>query len=827
MPDNSDTCALCGLPTRFGNHRLDAAGRSYRFCCMGCRQVFAVLMAATGSADPADFRQSALFRQCRAAGIIPASEDDLQPAAAAEGDPLMLADPAAGDNTGTDRPSLTLQLRVSGMWCAACAWVIDATLKNTPGIIRSTCNFSTDRLRCEYDPVRSSPTQILEAIARLGYSAAPADNYDRSGENRREFVRFGVAAVLTMNVMMLSFALYSGFFNELTPDAVSKLSWPIFLLSSAVLVYGGKNIFRKAVTGVFSAAAGMETLIATGTLSAYLYSVYNFTRDDIHLYFDTAAMLITLVLLGKLLERRTKNRVLEDLDDFFSLLPTKVRICTEQFPLGRYAAVDQLARGDVFCVDASDVVPADGIVRDGGGQVDESSLTGEARPVDRKSGDRVLSGTRILRGRFRVKAEAVGEDSTLGQMIRIIEGALNQKAQFEGKTDRWLTGFVPLVLLLATGTGLIGLLRGLTTETAVIRAVTVMVISCPCALGVAIPLARVAGISAAGRIGLLVRNFAAFERADSVDAVVFDKTGTLTEGRWRLLAVEPAESGVDPDAILAAAAALEAESDHHVALEIKREARRRGRPTVAVTDIRMHDNGVSGRLGGVPLRLGSMAFVGSAFDGGADRATAADTDHAGRSAVYLSRDGRPWARLVFGDTLRAASVQTVRQLQRRGVEVALVSGDDPVATGRVAAAAGIATARGGLLPSEKVQFVKALQDSGRRVAMVGDGINDAPAMAQANLAVAVHSGSHLGKEAADVTLMRGDPHQLLDFFHLARLTNRKVVQNLWFSFLYNIIGIPVAMMGLLNPLVAVSAMLLSSLTVIGNTLLLANARPRR
>jgi len=813
-------CDLCGLTLRTPSYSLDGNETSYRFCCMGCRQVFSMLLEATGSPDPESFQRSDLFLQCRKLGIIPASEDDLEAMDAAGS---QRSSPSHAGLQEQPENTLSLQLQVRDMWCPACAWVIDETLKRRPGVVASTCNFSTDSLRVQYDPVATSPDRIRTAVESLGYRVREPD-LPGMLETRNEWMRFGICALLTVNVMMLSFALYSGFFSEFSAEFINYLSWPIFLLATAVMGYGGGPIFRKTVRGLAASAVGMETLIAIGASTAYLYSVFNLLRQDIHLYFDTAAMLITLVLLGKLLERRAKDRVLEDLQNFFSLQPTKVRIRSAGFPRGRFAAVEQLRKGDVFLLQSDEICPADGFVEDGSAVVEESALTGEPAPLHRKPGDFLRSGTRMVSGRLGVRATHVGEESTLGRMIRIMERSLLQKSRFEGRTDRFLTGFVPAVVLLAAGTAVVCLAAGLPAPQALIRAVTVLVISCPCALGVAIPLARVAGIASAGRIGILVRNFSAFERTEGVDTFVFDKTGTVTSGHWHLQQVATL-ADIDEDRILSMAAGLEAGLDHPVAVEISRRCGARGLPVDVPDEISVHPNGIRGRFGAMQAAIGSRKFLESEFSG-LDCARRPDGD-GGRSVVYFALDGRPAALLLFGDPVRRGARRTVERLRTAGWQTALISGDEPAATAYVGRQLRFDEIRGGLLPQDKAEYLQSLGEQGRRSVMVGDGVNDAPAMAAADLAVAVHSGSRLGREVADITLMQGKPEQLLDFLPLAARTNRIIRQNLVFSLAYNLISIPLAMSGLLNPLIAVCAMLLSSLSVIGNTLRLVRSYRRK
>ena len=805
------TCNLCGLPLRHATVTAEFSGHTYAFCCNGCRQVFTILMESTDSPNPEAFRETDLFRQCRARGIIPGSEEELT------GDNTHeKAQPLTSAVKGKD--VLTLKLLVSNMWCSACAWVIDESLKRIPGVVDSTCNFSTDRLHVVYDPVEVSSHQIIETIGKLGYRAAAPGESEQTSERRREFVRFALSAFLTMNVMMLSFALYTGFFTDLSPENAAKISWPMFIMATAILIYGGYDFYRKAWAGLRNAAFSMETLIIIGALSAYFLSTYNLFTQSIHLYYDTASMLITLVLLGKTLERRAKGRVLEDLENFFALMPAKVRICSNNFPDGRYVAIAQLAAGDIFKVGESDIIPADGRILSGKGSVEESSLTGEPFPITKKPGDFIRSGARVQQGSFKIKAEKVGTESTLGQMIEIIEKTLLTKMPIEGKTDVILQWFVPAILVMAAVTATVCGFMGLSTETSVLRAVTVMVISCPCALGIAIPLARVAGISIAGKKGILVRNFRAFEMAQRVGAFVFDKTGTITHGNWTLQKIA-AFAPYDENRALELAAGLEQNSDHFIAREILRQTQKRHIEPAAIEDIEIEENGVTGRFNGDSLKIGSADFLKGAkvkFD--KFRETGEVRQESANSYVYLSIADRPAAVFVFGDRVRNGAEAVVEKLLQQGFQLALVSGDGIETTRAIAKEVGIRDAYGGLMPDDKVTVVKALQDRNQPVAMVGDGINDAPALVQADLSLAVHSGANLGEEVADVTLMRADPEQLVDFLIFAGAVNKKISQNLIFTFAYNVISIPMAMSGLLSPLVAVSAMLLSSISVIGNTL---------
>ncbi len=822
MSSTPEVCALCGLPLRYGRCVGQHGDRELHFCCQGCRQVYSVLAEAADAGDPADFRHTTLFQRCVAMGIIPSSEEALAAAHAAVRDDARQGAPPS---TVEREDFLTLHLAVSGMWCPACAWVIEEALRKQSGIDQAHCNFSTDRLRCTYDPTRTAPDRIQTIVRKLGYHADLPDTMRTDRERRRAFVRFAVSTFLTMNVMMLALALYTGFFTALEKEAVWKISWPMFMMATVVMGYGGLPLFHKGLSGILAGQAGMEALVGIGALSAYGYSVVNLLQGSLHLYFDTACMLIVLVQLGKLLEGWAKNRIQEDLGHYYALMPAKVRFCRDIDDQGRYVAAEMLQSGDLFRVTEGETLPADGLIARGRGLVDASSLTGEARPLPKAAGDRLVSGTRVVAGRFVVRAEEVGREAMLGQMLRIMDGALGRKIAVEGRTDRILRIFVPVMVGLAAGTALVLLMRGAAFETAFVRGLTVLVISCPCALGVAVPLARVAGVTLAARKGILVQEFAAFDLAQRIDTVVFDKTGTLTRGNWQLQTIVSL-SALDEKTVLGVTAGLEQQVDHVIAVEIRRAAKARQIAPLVVSTVTAHEQGLSGRWDGRAVRLGSANFVGAGPEESKNRATPAGDDRAVTSWIFLSVDDRIVARLGFGDRLKPSAAAAVRRMRSRGLALRLVSGDSQNAVQQVGGRLAFPDARGDQRPLPKAHFIEALRREGAIVAMVGDGINDAPALAAADLSVAIFAGRQLGREAQAVTLMQGDPLQLETFLAFAERVNRKIQQNLWGSLIYNVISIPIAMTGWLSPLVAVGAMLLSSLSVTGNTLLLVHSERR-
>ncbi len=826
------TCDLCGLSLRHGAVSAIISEKSMQFCCFGCKQVYEILLAASGDLAPDEFRETDIFKRCLAAGIIPESMDDLEKKKLSTTPgkvPGRIREPKMADNEPASESDdgLWLDLNVRGMWCPACAWVVEETLIKEPGVKQAKCQFTTDRIKLKYNPVLTSPQHLMEAMKKIGYHGSPVEDGQKKPESRKEFIRLGISAFLTMNVMMLSFALYTGFFTQLSADTIHHFTWPIVVMASAVFIYGGAPIHRKAVSGLSTASPGMETLISMGAGSAFFYSLFNWFTGSIHLYFDTTCMLISLVLVGKAIEQRTKDRINAQISRFFELQPSKIRICTEKFPQGKYMQARLLSPGDIFRVEAGEIVPADGRILKGDARIDESTLTGEARPIHKQKGDMLNSGTTIISGALQVSAHAVGENSLVGQLISVMEASLDQKAPMEDITDKALKYFVPAIILLAMGTAMVCLFLGFSAQHAIIRAVTVMVISCPCALGFAIPLARVAGISLAGKNGILVHHFSAFEKIRKIDTFVFDKTGTLTRGEWDLIEIETLGHW-SVDNVLSLAAGLESHSDHYAAEAIVHAARENKRVPATATRITETDNGISGYVENSLVKIGSAAFFPAEtvtprqYHGDEKADTAAVI-----STVHMRVDEKPCALFHFGDTLRSSSKTVIQDLKDRGMQLALISGDGQGTTRMIANLVGISEYRGNMLPENKSEFVRTLRERGHLVAMVGDGVNDVPALASADLGIAVHSGHRIGMEASGITLMGNDPAQILTFTALASHVSRTIKQNLVFTFLYNIISIPIAMSGLLNPLVAVSAMLMSSLSVTGNTLYLTRRVSRQ
>jgi len=771
------------------------------------------ILAGPGGVAGLDFKSTDLYRRFLKAGIIGGSAI---PSAASFG-------PEKDQEAGI---GLELTMRIEGMWCAACAWLIESILARTPGILNARVNFLADLASITYLPHRIRPQEIAEVISGLGYqTGSKTRQLDKA--RRDSHLRLGVAAILTFNVMMISFALYGGFFQQIGRVGILALSLPLGLLSAPVLFYSGAPILKRAWHGLVNRCPGMDTLIALGACTAFGYSVYQVFVGSLHLYFDTAAMLITLVLFGRLIENRTRDQVTGSLRNLEFLAGNKIRILSGKGE--RWVAAPTVAPGDRLVVRAGERVPVDGRVASGCADVDEGVLTGEPRPRRKKAQDQVFAGSLLINGELQLIAERVGRKSSLGQVRELVLRALTEKNQLEQLADRIMRFFVPMLFLFAFATGLSLILGGASPATAVLRAITVLVIACPCALGIATPLAKTAIITRARNRGVIIRNPSAFEAAAQVDTIIFDKTGTVTEGRYCLRAIHA--PGGNEREVLGRVAAAEADADHFLAREIRRQANIRGIvPPRAAERLCYAGLGVVGKVDNEEIIVGSrrlMAQRGCKIDWGL-QALASTAEAQGDSVIFAAWCDKVAALLIFGDALRPGMGTMIQTLRLRGFELWLVSGDSTATTAAVAHRLSIDRFSGGNTPEDKVQLLAELQGQGRRVAMIGDGANDLPALTRADLGIAVEGNPlDLAAENADLNILSGSPILIPEVFDLSRCMVRTIRLNLCLAFFYNAIGIPLATTGLLNPLFAVLAMFASSLTVFVNSLRAAHLPAKR
>jgi heavy metal translocating P-type ATPase len=806
------SCRLCGLPVGRSRVHLEENGEHLSFCCTGCMQVHRILTGPGGVAG-LDFKSTDLYRRFLKAGIIGGSA----------------IPSAASQRPERDREAgigLELTMRVEGMWCAACAWLVESILARTPGILTARVNFLADLASITYLPHRIRPQEIAEVIAGLGYRTGN-ETRQQDDDRRDSHLRLGVASILTFNVMMISFALYGGFFQQIGRVGILALSLPLGLLSAPVLFYSGAPILKRAWHGLVNRCPGMDTLIAVGACTAFGYSVYQVLVGSLHLYFDTAAMLITLVLFGRLIENRAREQVTGALRNLEFPAGNKIRILSGKGE--RWVAAPTVAPGDLVMVRAGERVPVDGRVACGCADVDEGVLTGEPRPRGKKEQDQVFAGSLLVTGELQLIAERVGRDSSLGRVRELVLRALTEKNQLEQLADRIMRFFVPLLFVLAFATGLFLILGGASPETAVLRAITVLVIACPCALGIATPLAKTAIITRARNQGAIISNPAAFEAAAQVDTIIFDKTGTVTEGRYCLRAIHV--PGGNEREVLCKIVAAEADADHFLAREIRRQAEIRGIVPPRAAEQRCYAGlGVVANVHSEEIIVGSPRLMdqrGCEIDREL-QALASTAEARGDSVVFAAWRHKVAALLIFGDVLRPCMGTMIQELRLRGLELWLVSGDSTATTAAVAHRLGIDRFSGSNTPEDKAKLLAELQAQGRRVAMIGDGANDLAALARADLGIAVGGNPlDLAGESADLTILSGSPVRIPEVFDLSRCMVRTIRLNLCLAFIYNAIGIPLAMTGLLNPLFAVLAMFASSLTVFVNSLRAAHLSAKR
>ncbi|HWA12310.1 MAG TPA: heavy metal translocating P-type ATPase [Burkholderiales bacterium] len=710
-----------------------------------------------------------------------------------------------------------------GMTCAACAVRIEKVLNRMPGVAANV-NLATERAHLRFAASAPAMREVIEAIRNAGYDAQELGESTRAEEKarhreeyRREQRRFWIAAALTLPLVAQMPAMLSDGHAEWIPR------WLQWLLATPVQFWVGWRFYRGAWSALRGGSANMDVLVALGTSMAYGYGavVTALGLHGQHVYFEASAAVITLVLLGKLLEARARGRTSEAIEQLLRLQPDRVRV--ERDGSVATVSLDQVARGDIVLVGPGERIAVDGVVAQGDSSVDESLLTGESLPVDKHAGSRVYAATQNLDGALRVQAAHVGAGTRLAEIVRLVEAAQGSRAPIQQLADRVSAVFVPAVMAVSIVTFLAWWLVAGDFAQAWISAVAVLVIACPCALGLATPAAIMVGTGRGAQAGILIRDAAALERAGKIRILALDKTGTITEGKPAVTGVLAAP-GVREDELLQAAASLEQASEHPVARAIVAHASQRGFPPRPVTGFRaLAGLGIVAELDGAKAGAGSPRFAqaqGAPIDAQAVEGLARD----GASVIAVFSGARTLGYVALADRPRAGSAAAVRQLRALGIEVHMLTGDGEAAARAIAREVGIEHVRSGVLPADKAACLQALK-AGGIVGMAGDGINDAPALAAADVSFAMASGADVAMESADVTLMRSDLRGVADAISLSRATSRRIRQNLFLAFVYNVLGIPLAAIGWLSPVIAGAAMALSSVSVVGNALLLKRWRP--
>src|SRR5215472_5512204 len=714
-------------------------------------------------------------------------------------------------------PGAPVDLAIEGMTCAACVRRVEGTLSSVPGVTAASVNLANRRARVSGEAPLDA---LLQAVDAVGYRAAPAphDAAGEAAEARAEAVRLKGDLITLTAAALLTLPLVVQMGAELLGLPWMLPGWVQALLAAPVQFWVGARFYRAAWSALRGRHGNMDLLVALGTSAAFFFSLYQLATGAPHLYFEAAAVVVTLVLLGRVLEARARRSAAAAIRALMQLRPEMARI--ERGGKIVELPAEMLRPGDIVIVKPGERFPADGEVLEGESESDESLLTGESLPVEKKPGDRVIGGALNGDGLLRLKATSGVHEGVLAHIIALVENAQASKAPIEKLVDRVSAVFVPVVLGLAVLTFLGWTLVTGHWQAPLIPAVSILVVACPCALGLATPTAIIVGTGIGARRGILLRDAAALERAREVSVVVFDKTGTLTEGHPKVINLE----GDDPGHLLTLAASAQQGSEHAIARALLERARADGLTLQPVAEFRrLGGRGLTARVAGTDVAIGNarlMAELGLDIAGQA--AATARIAEAGASAIYVAAGAplRLLGVLGIGDSLRESAAAAIADLRSRGIESVLLTGDSKPAAEAVAAKLGIGRVLAEVLPEGKVAEIERLKAGAHVVAMVGDGVNDAPALAAADVGMAMGGGSDAAMATAPVTLMRGDPRLVGEAIELSRRTSRKIRENLFWAFIYNLVMLPLAALGGLSPMLAGAAMALSSVSVVGNSLLL-------
>jgi len=726
--------------------------------------------------------------------------------------------------------------QIMGMTCAACAARIEKGLNKLPGVSKATVNLALETAHVEYNPAEVTPADMIQKVEKIGYKAALKGEKKESGDHRqkeikRQKLKLLVSALLSFPLLWAMVSHFSFTSFIWLPDLFMN-PWFQFALATPVQFIIGRQFYIGAYKALRNGSANMDVLVALGTSAAYFYSLYQTIETinaqghhQVDLYYETSAVLITLILLGKLFEALAKGRSSEAIKTLMGLqakTATVIRAGQEMT-----VPVEQVLVGDIVVVKPGEKIPVDGEVVSGTSSVDESMLTGESIPVEKRAGDKVIGATINKNGMLQIKATKVGRETALAQIIKVVEEAQGSKAPIQRVADVISGIFVPIVVGIAVVTFLVWYIavEPGSFASALEKAIAVLVIACPCALGLATPTSIMAGSGRAAELGILFKGGEHLEATHRIDAIVLDKTGTVTKGKPELTDVI-IENGMEELTFLRLVGAAEKNSEHPLAEAIVAGIQEKGIELPQTEQFEaIPGYGIRAIIDGLELHIGTRKLMQqysiqaeSAFD------KMNQLEESGKTAMLVAIEGRYAGMVAVADTIKETSKEAVKRLKNLGIEVIMMTGDNERTAKAIAEQAGIDKVLAEVLPEGKAAEVKKLQESGKKVAMVGDGINDAPALATADIGMAIGTGTDVAMEAADVTLMRGDLNSIPDAIFMSKKTMSNIKQNLFWALAYNVIGIPVAALGFLAPWLAGAAMALSSVSVVLNALRLQRVK---
>ena len=747
------------------------------------------------------------------------------------------------DVAGSQKNVGAVSFNITGMSCANCSNTIEKTLNALDGVKSAMVNFASEKAHAEYDSAKISPAQMIEAIEKIGYGASEIqsrDNKSAEDEKQKFSRKLGLSALISA---LLSLPLVLAMIFQMIPAATFKNfadwlhnPWLQLALATPVQFIIGFRFYKNAWKALKVKSAGMDLLVALGTSAAYFFSVYaGFIQPHQgghQLYFEASAVVITLVLYGKYLEALAKTKTSDAIKKLIGLQAKKARVLrnAENSEAKEIEVlIEEVIPGDIIVVYPGEKIPVDGVLIEGNSTVDESMLTGESMPVEKKPGDKAAGATINQYGSFKMKATAVGKDTMLSQIISVVEEAQGSKAPIQNLADRVSGIFVPAVITAAIITFSIWFFGFDNFTSGLINAVAVLVIACPCALGLATPTALMVGTGKGASNGILIKNAEALEIAGKIRTIVLDKTGTITEGKPVLQEVISL-GGYSNEDLLGISAAAEKKSEHPLARAIVKAAEKK--------KLFMKDPGSFEVIPGKGVRatiqiknqnlevlVGKPAWIDELSDSAEKPVNKnllfqkiEELENTGKSVMLIQIAGKTEGYLTLADTIKPDSAHSISALKKMGIEIYMITGDNPGSAKFIAAQAGVDHVIAGVLPEQKVVEIKKLQKNGQPVAMVGDGINDAPALASADIGMAIGTGTDIAMESSDITLVHGSLSSIVRAIQLSKMTMGKIKQNLFWAFFYNVLGIPFAALGFLNPMIAGAAMAMSSLSVVSNSL---------